>query len=126
MGCGADYVTVESGGFIGPGRPSPNEARESAADRGIDLSDHRSSVIDATVVRMADLVVVMDRRQARRIRGEFPSSHASVLILGDLDPAPIARRAILDPVEQPRRVFDEVYERIDGCVDHAARVMCDQ
>jgi protein-tyrosine phosphatase len=123
--CGADYVQVKSAGFIGPGRPSPTEARESAAARGIDLTGHRSELIDPAVMGQTDLVIAMTRAQARRLRDEFPFSDAEVISLGDLDPAPVEREGIRDPVEQPRQVFDAVYGQIDRCVDHAVRVICD-
>jgi hypothetical protein len=42
------------------------------------------------------------------------------VLLGDFDPLPISRRAIADPVELPRAVFDEVYDRIDRCVERLA------
>jgi len=37
-------------------------------------------------------------------------------LLGDLDPAVVETRAIRDPVDQSRQVFDEVYERVNRCV----------
>ena len=50
-------------GFIGPDRPSPPEAVAIAAERGVDLSGHRSQVVTAEILRDADLVLVMNRAQ---------------------------------------------------------------
>jgi hypothetical protein len=41
----------------------------------------------------------------------------NVLVLGDLDPEPIATRHIWDPINQRSAVFEETYERIDRCLD---------
>ncbi len=54
------------------------------------------------------------RPEAGRSRTE--ARPPTVLLLGDLDPAPIHRRTIRDPIEQPEEVFEAVYDRIDRCV----------
>ena len=82
-------VTVESAGFIGPDRPSPPEAVAVAAERGIDLSPHRSQVIELEHVREVDLVLVMDSRQRHRLVSSMPELDGRVVLLGDLDPEPI-------------------------------------
>ena len=108
-------VRVESAGFVGPGRPCPRWAVEVAAERGLDLSRHRSRVLTPLEVQSADLVVVMDSMQRRALRVLFGGDG---LLLGDLDPAHIERREIEDPVEQPKEVFERSYSRIDRCVNH--------
>lgn len=112
-------VAVESAGFIGPNRPSPPEAVAVAAERGLDLSSHRSKLLTPERLRAADVVVVMDGGQRRRIvRGH--GAPAALVVLGDLDPQPISRRAIPDPVDQPAEVFRSCYDRIDRCVRELA------
>ena len=109
-------VAVESAGFIGPDRPSPPEAVEVAAERGIDLGEHRSQLIDFEHVREVDLVIVMDTVQRRRLLSARPELRGRVVLLGDLDPGPVAARTVPDPVEQPAEVFRACYDRIDRCV----------
>ena len=109
-------VTVRSAGFIGPNRPASQLAQTLATERGADLSGHRSRLIDATELREADLVVVMSaaqRRDASRLTGR-PAR--DIVILGDLDPAPIERRTIQDPYGHTVDVFEHVFDRIDRCV----------
>lgn len=108
-------VQASSAGFIGPGRPSPGEALAVSRRRGIDLSAHMSRLIDAQALRDYDLVVVMDGRQAQDVKATNPD--IGVVVLGDLDPQPITRRAIPDPFGRPEQVFDESYARIDRCLD---------
>lgn len=109
-----DRIEVDSAGFIGPDRGSPSVAIQVAGERSVDLSGHRSRLVEADSVRAADLVFVMEKSQRSSIRRRF--SPASVLLLGDLDPEPAGRRRILDPVAQPADVFRRVYARIDRCV----------
>ncbi len=109
-------VAVESAGFIGGDRPSPDEARAVAAERGLDLSGYLSKVLQLDHVKDVDAVFVMEERQRERLVASRPALAGRVFHLGDLDPAPIEKRTILDPVEKPERVFRESYDRIDRCV----------
>ena len=110
-----DHVTISSAGFVGPDRPPPTEALSVARSRGIDMSAHRSSLLTASTVQNTDLVVVMDERQRRAIAATYPSR--AIVILGDLDPAPIDTRGIRDPWAQSEDVFEQSYARIDLCID---------
>lgn len=113
---GLDDVRVVSAGFILPGRPSPDAARRVAAGRGLDLENHRSRVVTPAMAQEADVTLVMAPGQLRKLRqvaGAEPEGPA--IVLGDLDPAPIDRRTIVDPYDQPDGVFEAVYERIDRC-----------
>ncbi len=107
---------VDSAGFMAPGRPSPREAVATAARCGVDLSTHRSQLLTANSVHAAHLIFVMDSAQRRQICDRFGRAYRDVLVLGDLDPHPIAARTIRDPVNQPPEVFEESYGRIARCV----------
>lgn len=110
-------MTVRSGGFIGPNRPPPSEALRVAARRGLDLSGHRSRLVTAEAVNDADLIVVMDPRQRRAVHTAFGKPHRELLVLGDLDPRPVERRAIRDPFGQPEEIFSDSFDRLDRCIN---------
>jgi protein-tyrosine phosphatase len=118
-------VDVSSAGFIGPGRTPPPRALSAAARLGVDMSAHRSTLITPEALGAADLIVVMSAEQAaavkraRRGRGV----HGTVVVLGDLDPEPIARRTIRDPWDGDDAVFDESYARIVRCLDELTRAV---
>ena len=109
-------LRVESAGFVGPGRSSPPIAQEVARSRGVDLSHHRSRLVDTVEPADVDLILAMDARQAREVRA-LDRWDAEVVLLGDLDPHPGSRRAIRDPYGEDRQVFEEVFARIDRCLD---------
>jgi protein-tyrosine phosphatase len=108
-------VRVESGGFVGPGRPVPPFALSVSAQRGLDMSSFRSRPLVPTIVRDCDLIVVMDGWQARHIQQYFGVSRSRIVVAGDLDPIPAATRAITDPWEQPIDVFVTSFNRLDRC-----------
>jgi protein-tyrosine-phosphatase len=113
----ARRVRVLSAGFIGANRPSPPEALSTALRWGVDLTAHRSRVLAPEGVAGADVVFVMDELQQSAICRRFGRGEQDVLVLGDLDPAPVERRRIRDPVEQSAEVFAESYARIERCID---------
>lgn len=114
---GPRRTLVASAGFVGPGRGTPPHGITAAARRDIDLSPHRSQLLTPVLVAAAHLVVVMDVQQQRRVCERFGRVRSEVIVLGDLDPQPIATRAIHDPVDQPLEAFEESYARIERCAD---------
>jgi len=120
---GVGEVLVESAGFAGPGRASPRHAVAAAARRGVDIAGHVSQLAFADVVRAAGLIVVMEEPHRRTIRERFGRAAGDVLLLGDLDPEPVASRAIEDPVQQGPEVCDRVYARIERCVTQLAQAL---
>ena len=118
----AAAVRVDSAGFVGPHRGAPPEAIQVAAGRGVDLSGHRSKLLTPQMVAGADLIVVMEARQATTIAGFYRRARRDILVLGDLDPWPIETRTIRDPFEQPAEVFEASYARIDRCLDELVRL----
>jgi len=107
-------VDIESAGFVGRGRTVPSSSLSLSARRGLDLSRFRSQSITKEKVQAADLIVVMDTNQARRIVKRFRVAAARVLIAGDLDPM-VPSRTIRDPWNQPIEVFEASFDRLDRC-----------
>jgi protein-tyrosine phosphatase len=108
-------VEVSSAGFMGAGRQPPSTAIEAAVARGVDLTASRSRLLEERDFTEGTLVLVMNGQQMQAVRSALRPGVVAVL-LGDLDPAPIETRAIVDPVDRPREVFDRVYERMERCV----------
>jgi protein-tyrosine-phosphatase len=114
-------LRVEQGGFFGPGRSTPELARNIAMARGIDLRSHRSRFVTKDDIVDRTLVIVMEDWHAIRVRRSFGTTRGQLLILGDLDPGPITSRSITDPVGGSPEIFGEVYDRIDRCVAELVR-----
>ncbi|HXF95888.1 MAG TPA: hypothetical protein VNI61_07265 [Gemmatimonadales bacterium] len=120
---GAQGIVVESAGLVGAHRAPPEEAVAAAARRGVDLAAHRPRVLEPEMVGRADLILVMEPGQARALGGRFSRPPRDIVVLGDLDPEPIAARAIRDPVRQPAAAFEACYARIERCVGELVRVL---
>lgn len=107
-------IVVDSAGFVGPGRPVPLFAHVTALELGLSLTGHRSQVLTETMVRDARHIVVMDAAQRAQLTRRDSACPVPQL-LGDLDPLPIAKRAVRDPWGQSLPVFAEVFARIERC-----------
>jgi protein-tyrosine-phosphatase len=115
-------IEVASAGFIAPGRQPPGIALSVARARGVDLSSHLSTLVTAQAVGAADLVAVMSEDQARGVRSRYGQS-VRLVILGDLDPQSIESRTITDPLGHEAQLVEQVYSRIDRCVEQIARLI---
>jgi protein-tyrosine phosphatase len=110
-------IEIDSGGFIGPGRPSPEWAQAAATALGIDLRPHRSKILTLELLGANDLIVVMEPAQRRTLIDRYGVSPSRILVLGDLDPDAIVTRTIVDPYGGSLEVFAECYRRIDRCIN---------
>jgi len=108
-------IAVRSAGFIGSGRRVPPLALSVSAERRVDLSRHRSRPLSPSSVYSANLIIVMDSRQADDISRRFPGNRAPVVIAGDLDPNFEGTRGITDPWNKSRLEFTTSFARLDRC-----------
>jgi len=113
---------IRSAGFLDAGREPPRHAVSVAAERGVNLTGHRSSQVTSSLLDWADLVIVMDRAQANLAETTAPGS-AYIERLGDFDPRRIDTRSVIDPIDREREFFRQVYRRIDGCCSLLAEAL---
>ena len=108
-------VRIASAGFVGFDRSVPPNALAAAARRGIDLLGFRSRTLEAHRARTADLVVVMDERQARYLVAYAGVHRWRIVVAGDLDPVVSGARTVEDPWTRPIEVFESTFDRLDRC-----------
>jgi protein-tyrosine-phosphatase len=75
---------VTSAGFLDPGLPAMEDAVETMAEDGYDLSAHRSRTATAGMVTDADLVVAMTHRHVIDLTVMVPDVWPSIFQLTDL------------------------------------------
>ncbi|HMC55901.1 MAG TPA: hypothetical protein VKH19_12050 [Gemmatimonadaceae bacterium] len=114
-------VQIVSAGFVGPGRPVPEHSLAIGQRKGLDLAAHRSQLLTPEQLKRADLVLVMDSRQAWQVQ-RLGCDVDRVLIAADLDPMP-GRRIITDPWGKSLDVFEASFKRLDRAANHFASVL---
>ena len=91
-------------------RASPPEAIEAAEKLGINLSPHRSSIINQKMVHQADAIFIFDDKNLREMLEHYPLSINKIYWLGHL--AKKGPLAIPDPYGRGRAAFEQTYRRI--------------
>ena len=77
-------ATVSSAGIYTGGMPATDHGVAAMADRGLDLSEHRSRQLDAPMLRRADLVIAMARLHVREAAVLVPDALAKTFTLKEL------------------------------------------
>src|SRR6476620_4874786 len=74
-------ITVRSAGFVGADRCAPEGAVNAALRYGVDLSEHRSTMITSELLRDVDLILVMSSAQTRGISARLRFDSIPVVVL---------------------------------------------
>lgn len=83
---GADkYILLSAGTAAGEGMPPSWHAREVMAEEGVDISDHRSRMLDADLLEQADNVLVMAESHRQQIADWFKSFASKTRLLREFD-----------------------------------------
>jgi protein-tyrosine phosphatase len=92
-------ATVSSAGLYEGGRPATAHGVAAMADRGLDLSAHRSRQVEVDMLARADLVIGMAREHVREAAVLHPDALAKTFTLKEL--ARAAEGAGPRPADQP-------------------------
>jgi protein-tyrosine-phosphatase len=114
---GVPLRIIDAGTQPRVGRESPETARHVAAERGLDLSSHRSTHVTSYDLGDVDCILHFDPVIEMELRQLCPSLPPAVLNLAHLIPPPASHEAILDPIDRPAEDFRRVYGQIDAAID---------
>lgn len=112
-----DVVVSSAGYYPVYGRRSPETAELAARQFGVELSDHRSRIIDAQMVRETDAIIVFDDHNAETLEAAFHEARRKIIQLGVFN----AGRYIDDPFDGDLATFISCYGSIKDAisrVDH--------
>ena len=90
------------------GMPADETAIGLMDERGIDIRGHRARQIHREMCLQADLVLVMDADQRKRLEAMYPQACGRVFRVGEY-----SKRDIPDPYRQPERAFRDALSLID-------------
>jgi len=116
-----DVELSSSGTYPVPDRSSPAEAVEAARSFGVDLSRHRSHVLDERTAEAADLILAFDESNVARLRELFPAVAPRVFRLGAL--APRGSVDLADPYGGALGAYEASYAEIAASLDAVAELL---
>jgi len=90
------------------GMPADETAVRLMQERGIDITSHRATQITRQMCVQADMVLVMDSEQRKRLEEMYPQACGRVFRVGEY-----TKRDIPDPYRQSELAFREALSFID-------------
>ena len=142
-GC-SDIEVASVGTWAYVGSPATDQAVETLATKGIDLTEHRSRPVELDELRNADLIVAMTSVHVREITSLAPDVSERIVMmkeLNEIEPAPLPdqptiqhkaasllyghrppRRRSLD-VDDPMGLPMGAYERCVGELEEGVKVL---
>jgi protein-tyrosine-phosphatase len=110
-------LSAGTGAFSGG--PASEGSTIVASRHGLDLADHRSSLLTAELLGEADLVLGMSPGHVARARDLEPGGH--VELLGTFAAGGETGRAVPDPFGAPVEVYEQTYRVIEELVAAAVQ-----
>jgi len=98
-------------------------AMRAARELGADIGGHRSRAIDGSLIAGADLILVMERQQARFIRSMTHVTPDALRLLGEFAGG-AGTPEIPDPYGGSFAVYRHCAEMIRGCLDGVIDFIC--
>ena len=109
------HVEVQSASLMGlDGRPAEPHAVKVMGKINIDISGHRAQPLDMELIDWADYVLVMELRQAAKIRAMAPAAENKILLLGNFG----RTMEIADPLGGWQRDFRKTRDEIKLAVEN--------
>ena len=84
------------------------------APLGMDVSAHRATAFDASVVKFSDLILVMTAAHRDRILADFPEAKPQVFLLAEYATGEAVE--VLDALGQSHAFYAEVFHQISALI----------
>lgn len=109
-----DWRVGSAGTWATDGLPASENGIEAMRERGLDISSHRSQVVDSRLLSEADLVLTMTLEHAESLRAEFPGAAGKTFRLTEMAGPPYD---VSDPYGRSlahyRRTADELEDLVE-------------
>lgn len=121
LGPESKWQVSSAGLFAGNWLPASPPAVEVLAERGIDLTPHRSRLVTKDIIDQATLIVVMTNEHLEELKRRFPEAQDRVYVLKSFCAAR-GNRDIPDPLggtaDLYREVCDEIATALPGLISY--------
>ncbi len=105
-------MTVSSAGTMAPtGRPPTHEAMMACSEQGIDISNHRASLLNCDQIRSADLILVMEAAHLRFAEQLDPNARGKTFLVKAYGPEG-ADAEVIDPIGRDLDFYRACFEEL--------------
>jgi protein-tyrosine-phosphatase len=116
-----DWRIGSAGTWAQPGKPAASGARIMMADRGMDISHHRSRPVTLKLITSSDLILTMESGQKESMRVEFSSDSNKIFLLSEMAGEEID---VQDPINGTLTDYQEVADCIQYLVEQGFEKIC--
>lgn len=110
----ADWVVSSAGTWAIVERGASRHSIEVMQRNGYDIANHRARMVDAAMVRDADLILCMEVGHAEALRAEFPGQAEKVFMLSEMIDQAFS---VSDPYGGAYSEYELMYEGMVDLVD---------
>ncbi len=110
-----DWTVESAGTWAQPGSPVIPSEEWIRDNLGLEVSGHRSKIVDLKMISQFDLVVVMESNQKEALSAEYPCESHKMYMLTELTDGPIYD--IPDPVQQKGDEFLSIGKEIVNLIE---------
>jgi protein-tyrosine-phosphatase len=109
-----DLQVRSAGTWTMDGHPASDHALQVMAERGLDISDHRSHLLTERDVEEADLILAMTQGHREAIEAEFPQARRKSYLLSEV----VGRSYdILDPYLAPLAAYRRTADELEALIE---------
>jgi len=113
-----DNVVVQSAGFISLGGvPASRTAVEVCRENGLDLSAHLSRNLTESLIRDADLIIVMEEAQKALLDRYSAAAQKEIRLLSEFSPDKSVGPDIHDPYGGNELLYERAFKDIRFCLE---------
>jgi len=117
-------VDVMSAGFhTQSGRPADPVMRDVARERGVDLDNWVSRIVDRQMVESADVIFVMELAHLQRLVDRYPAVRDRTFLLGLASGAAAPTSEVADPYGRSRDIYARCFNEVTACVSAIATTL---
>lgn len=114
------WLVDSAGTWAIEGEPASARSLKVLADRGMDITGHRSRSVRQEILRSYDLILTMERGHKEALRVEFPEISERVFLLTEMagfeedikDPIGGSAEDYEDTIQELEELIERGYERI--------------
>jgi protein-tyrosine-phosphatase len=109
-----DWTVSSAGTWAENGHKAANYSAQVMAEQDIDLSDHRSEIINADSIAAADLILCMESGHVEALRAEFPQYANRIFLLSEM-----ARKrfSVADPYGRSLDAYKRMTREVTALID---------
>lgn len=109
-----NWHVSSAGTWTWNGNRASTYSTEVMAERGLDISDHRSQVVSEELLAESDLILCLGTGHVEALKAEFPQLAYKIHLLSEMSGAIYS---VHDPLGEPRPAYERMVDEVSDLVN---------